>query len=294
MTLNVLSGSMNNCADTVPPPDPFGLWSPTSTQIGAGTSGEVSFSMADETGGVEGSREAVGSPAAVWQLPLVSGTGEEILGEDFLALREGQVRAIETGLSQASIDLDVFLARRDRQKQAGNTNFAIPNVATLSFAPGTEQSPEDNLALALAECEPAGSEAVNFAAGFGGVDWEALQEKYEAMVASVNRQILHLAWVDTTLDGRLVAHTAVGWGGDMQTYIRPLAEASLVSLHSRSLAAALASREANLRTVLTVATLAGKIALAPTNPLQMIQALSLGWQFVSQTIMPLLKRGNNR
>jgi len=282
MTLGVLPGAAHDGA-AAPPPDPFGLWSPAPAQTGVGTSGGVSFGTVGEAGG------AVDNLVTVWQLPLVSGAGGEIAGEDFLVLREEQVRAIETGLGQASSDLDAFLGRRERQKQAGNIHFAVP-----SFAPGVELGPEDSLALALAECEPAGSEAVNFAAGFAGVNWEALQEKYEALVQSVNRQIFHLAWVDTTLDGRLTAHTVVSWGGDMQTFVRPGAGAGLVDLHSRSLAAALESREANLRTVLTVATLAGKIALAPTNPLQMVQALSLGWQFVSQTILPLLQKVNNQ
>jgi hypothetical protein len=282
MTLGGMPGAMQDGA-TGPAPDPFGLWSPAPAQTGAGISSGVSFSNAGEA-----AAEA-DSLATVWQLPLVSGAGGQVLGADILTLREEQVRAIENGLTQASSDLDAFLVRREKQKQAGNIQYAVP-----SFAPGAELRPEDSLALALAECEPAGSEAVNFAAGFAGVDWAALQEKYEGLVQSVNRQVFHLAWVDTTLDGRLAAHTVVSWGGDMQTYVGPGAGTSLVDLHSRSLAAALESREANLRTALTVATLAGKIALAPTNPLQMIQALSLGWQFVSKTIMPLLEKVNHQ
>jgi hypothetical protein len=117
-----------------------------------------------------------------------------------------------------------------------------------------------------------------------------LRQRLDGLMDSVNRQLLHFAWVDTTLDGLLVARTTVDWGGDLTTLWNPGLLPEQSTAHCRSLSLALASRAANLRTILTVSKIAGKIALAVATPLGPLQAMSLGWQFVQEVVMPLLNQ----
>ena len=123
----------------------------------------------------------------------------------------------------------------------------------------------------------------------GNLVGPALRQRLEALVDSVNRQILHYAWVETSLDGHLAARTTVNWGGDLRTLWQSGLLEAHVDAHRRSLELALASRLANLKTILTVSQIAGKIALAVTTPLGPLQAISLAWQFVHDVIMPLME-----
>ena len=88
---------------------------------------------------------------------------------------------------------------------------------------------------ALAVLEPTTAES---AVSYGlpaNIDWEALYQRLTALFDSVNRQILHFAWVDTTLDGRLVARSTVNWGGDFVSTWLPGLSQEIISAHCRSL-----------------------------------------------------------
>ena len=91
-----------------------------------------------------------------------------------------------------------------------------------------------------------------------------------AVPASVERLlqlVVHNAWVETHVQEYLVARTAVGWTGDLQTVWYEQVSAAHAAFHQRALALALASRETLLRTValaargaLTLSILLGKRA----------------------------------
>jgi hypothetical protein len=272
--------------------DPFGLWAAPAPKAAAGDM--VSFGLPG--GGAEAGEEP---PAAIWTLPLSSGPQGREASEEELNRRAGQVRAIAVGLNQADLRVDTLLAARVQQTNV--VSFAVGSP-TPSLA-----APEAGLAYALGTLEPAGSaETVSFglmqdigrmtdqvkehlpAAQIPGVDWNDLQQRLNGLMDSVNRQLLHFAWVDTTLDGGLVARTTVAWGGDIVTLWKPDLSLDQTDAHCRSLQLAMASRSANLRTVLTVSRIASKIITAVATPLGTLQALSLGWQFVQEVVMPLL------
>ncbi len=182
--------------------------------------------------------------------------------------------------------LDVL---RPSFETADSSSFAaaapIPEVLP---PPAVLPPPEAGLALALSSLAPARpQEAASFAVSGepqAAPDWSALFQKLSAFIDLVNRQALHFAWVDTTLDGRLVARTLVNWAGDFTTLWQPGLDPQDTSAHCRSLELAVASRLAYLRTILTISQIAGKITLAVTTPLGPIQALSLAWQFVNSVI----------
>ena len=275
------------------PADPFGLWDAATTGIqtdgaqapGESDKGSVSF-------GLEQSPALDEQPVSIWTLDASDGAGQAVLDQ-----RARQVAAIETGLLQADARLDLLLERRKRQSAAGGISFAAvddpPAESELNFLLTLIETPEQAEAVSFGIVDFA-SEAVKNAAGATSavsarINWSELEQKLDTMLGGVTRQLMYLALVNTTAEQRLVARTMVNWGGDVTTQLRPDLASTLVLAHQQSLSLALASRAANLRTVLTVAQVAGKIALAVSTPLGVTQALSLGWQFVNEVVMPLLK-----
>lgn len=253
--------------------DPFGLWQPPSAAAGDA----LSFALPAE--GAPGAD--AGAPSAVWRLALSSDRQGRAPGGRELERLSARVQSIEAGLDASDQRVDAFLSARSRSLESSGVSFSSAAVVTLP-------PPEAGLSAALSVLDPSGAPGpISFGLPPGlpsSVDWEALYQRLSALLDSVNRQILHFAWVDTTLDNRLIARSTVNWGGDLVTCWQPGLSQDLTNAHCRSLALAMASRLANLRAVLTVSQIAGKIALALTTPLGPIQALSLAWQFISSVV----------
>lgn len=253
--------------------DPFGLWQLPSA-VAADT---LSFAFPQE--GASG--DEIGAPAAVWTLALSSGSRGGMDAGCELERLASRVQSIETGLAASGPRVEAFLSARSRGLEASGVSFSTAVAEALP-------PPEAGLAAALSFLEPAGvQDAVSFGLPGGllaGMDWNALSQRLTALLDSVNRQILHFAWVDTTLDGQLIARSTVNWGGDLLTLWQPGLGQDLTGSHCRSLALALASRLASLHTILTVSQVAGKITLALTTPIGSLQAMSLAWQFISEVI----------
>ncbi len=246
--------------------DPFGLWEVKSQ-------GEQAESFALPGEGAPPAEEE--SQGLVWSLDLHSSIGGVDVAEP-LDQRERKVQAIEAGLEQAIIRAERAIAQHKAAARGEAVAFAV-DVPPAEF----------ELAAALAEIDP-GDAPASYALGLPSVDWNELKRRFDAFMESVNRQALHYAWVETRLDGTLVAQTAVRWGGDLRTYLLPGTGSQVTEAHARSMTLALAARAANLRTTITVMQIAAKIALAVTTPIGVVQALSLAWQFVQEVIVPLL------
>jgi hypothetical protein len=279
--------------------DPFGLWDAPGTVV----DDAISFGLPASGEPGEGSE----LPAAVWTLSL-TGEGDGITADEGeLERRAAKIQAINAGLEQASERAGAFLAAR--RQPADAVSFGVEDSA------GHLPAPEADLAYVLSTLEPGGAAGeVSFGLGAGlgqdlqrlagqakegldsvqptGVDWDGLRQSLDGLLNSVNRQVLHFVWVDTALDGRLAARTTVKWGGDLATLWGPGLTPEHTSAHGRSLQLSMASRTANLRTVMTVSQIAGKIALAVTTPLGPMQALALAWMFTREVIMPLVKQAN--
>lgn len=253
--------------------DPFGLWQPPSAAVGDA----LSFALSAE-GAPSGE---TGAPAAVWTLALSGGPQGGLDAGRELERLAARVQSIESGLAASGPRVEAFLYARSRGLETSGVSFATAAAEALP-------PPEAGLAAVLSILEPAGAQdTVSFGLPGGlpaGVDWNALYRRLTSLLDSVNRQILHFAWVDTTLDGQLIARSTVNWGGDLVTLWQPGLSQDLTGAHCRSLALAMASRLANLRTVLTISQVAGKITLALTTPLGSLQAMSLAWQFISTVI----------
>lgn len=257
--------------------DPFGLWQPP--QAAAPVGEAVSF------GDLSGASPE-DLPAAVWTLALDSGPAGQLVAREALQRRAGQLNAIQEGLDAAGPRVDRLLARR-----------AVSGVSFAAGEAGAEPLPEPEQALAsILDAWDATTDASGASFGLSDAlkqaqtaDWNALRQRLEALLDSLNRQVLHFVWVDTTLDGLLAARTTVNWGGDLRMFWQAGLDQRTVDAHQQSLSQALQSRQTHLRTILTVSQIAAKIALAVTTPLGPLQALSLAWQFVQDVIMPLME-----
>ncbi len=288
------------------PADPFGLWStvvaPPAVSPAAQPEGAASFALPaeDQAGEQEGT---------VWRLDLTSGPAGQAAAQQALDRRAGQVQRIFSGLEQAVPRSQALLNARAAAAGAG-VSFAAESPAEA--LPG----PEAWLAGTLEQISAAGTGADEVSFGLGQnlanlagtikqtltgappealpvPGWDEMQHNFTQLMDTVNRQLLHFCWVDTTLDGQLAARTSVDWGGDMLTLWKDGLMPEQAAIHRRSLELAMQSRAANIKTVLTVAEVAGKLTLAvttPMGPLQAAQALVLGWKFVSSVVMPLLQQ----
>ena len=254
-------------------PDPFGLWD-SAGDIPARADEAVSFGL-DSLG--EGAGRLETPAAMVWRIG----------GKADLEARTDRVEALNLGLSEAQKRLATMM---ERQAQA-----AGPAAEHLSFeirapSPVVVDSPEAHL-LSVLEKEDSAQGAVSFGIldrWQKGPDWQGLQSQLDQFVGFVNRQLLHFAWVDTEVNGLLVARTTINWGGDMTSVWLPRITSEQTALHRRSLQLAIQSRQQSVRTVSMTARMAGQLALAFTTPLGPLQWMALAWQFISDVVSPRL------
>lgn len=270
--------------------DPFGLWQPAPALSREGLSFDVP----------EGSKGPDDAPSAVWVLDI----GDESLGAETLALRERQVQAIEEGLDAATRRMDDYLAWRSN---ARNRSLSFDAPALPPAPPPVLEAPELTLAYALGDLDPGGvlaaqvprgaesfglSDMLGSVTGMLGFNLGSVQQRLDSFLEGVNRQVFHLVWVDTNLNGGLALRTTIALQGDLTTHCRRGLKPPQVAAHEHSLTLALASRAATMHTVMKVSQTAIRIALAATTPLGVAQVLPLALQFIQSVVMPLVKQAS--
>ncbi len=148
--------------------------------------------------------------------------------------------------------------------------------------------PEQEMLSALQEYQGM-EELHSFAVGFG-IGEELLnsgKQSYEQLQAFAKRTIdivANYAWVETQIQGKTVARTAVGWTGDFNSVWMDGVSVEQQRLHQRSLALALASRNKLLQTLTTTMQLALKISVSLSFPGGAILALPVVWKFINQVV----------
>ena len=109
--------------------------------------------------------------------------------------------------------------------------------------------------------------------------WEEINRQFMAFIERVGQTLAHYAWVETRIGGNLLSRTVVSWTGDMTTAWRAAPMPPQMSLHHRSLALALKSREALLRTFIVIAK--GAVLLSSGVG---VLALPLVWKYVREVL----------
>ncbi len=195
-----------------------------------------------------------------------------------LAGGEGRLGASHEALTEAQVRLGAFVAART----------AGPAFDTLSV-PADGAAPEAELWLLLQEIEQ-GRPPSSFGLGdslVGG--WEQANQQFQAFIEQVSRLVAYYAWVETRQAGRIVGRTAVGWTGDVDTVWPAAAQPDQAELHRRTLALALASRDALVRMVALVTSGAVKLSVLLTTPGGAVLALPAAWKFINQVLAELEK-----
>jgi len=179
----------------------------------------------------------------------------------------------------ARLDGLVVKTGENLQKQASAVSFDISTA-------GQEPGPEDELLLMLADVE-------RNATGLGGGDvsfglgetasaaWGAASAQFEALIAQIDRDVLHFAWVETTISNRLIARTSVDWSGDAQTVWDAGVNNEQLAQHQRTLRMVTQSRGMRLRLFVTVTSGAVRVASLMATPGGALLALPAVYQYVS-------------
>jgi len=226
----------------------------------AAESGAVSFGLPDEA-----------APAAsLWRLDLP----EEAQSA------EGQLAQIEARTQASEAALDALPARLEALIGAAQ---AGPAVSFAAGEPSLEPAEADLLRM-LEELEGRQA-AVSFEAGQAPPSgWQQARQSFEDATGRLFRTLTHQAWVKTTQGGRLLGRSALGWSGDLETIYQVETHSEQVSLHQRSLAAAVKTRHTILRTFIFTAQGAAKLAVLISAPGGLLLALPAVWKFANQVL----------
>ncbi len=109
--------------------------------------------------------------------------------------------------------------------------------------------------------------------------WQEARARFDALMEQINREVLHFAWVETKIDGQMIARSEVDWSGDATTLWNETVSEEQKSLHHRALNVAARSRNMKLRLFVTVAGGAAKVTtlMAAGTP---VLALPAVYQYV--------------
>ena len=119
-----------------------------------------------------------------------------------------------------------------------------------------------------------GSAAVDYGIG------DTVKRALNAIVEMATR----LAWVETRVDGELLARSRISIGGDLDTLAKALITPADLQLHLRSVKAARASKNAWMRIMAMVMNVARALAKFAVNPVAGVMALPQAWQYIRRIL----------
>jgi hypothetical protein len=231
------------------------------------------FEVIDPHGGPAppGPWEAQAAPAASF------GTGEAA----------APIWRVSLPAEPATASVELLVAERDLATQEAAVAAAPERLQALrrrggatSF--GAASNPEARLQALL---QSAGLEGgISFGGGGKQTELAAAEERFRAFVQQVEDAVANYALVETRLGQRLLARSSVSWTGDTRSLFGVGLAADQHGLHRRSLALAMASRAALLRTFAVVMRGAALVALMASSPAGVVYALPAAWRFVDDLL----------
>lgn len=229
--------------------DLIGLWEFNS----APRTGAVAFAP---TGG-SGATAAAAEDAPVWRVELPAGYEFAV---SHLRAGEARLRASQKALTVAARGL-AGAALAPGATATGDVSARVPaELATL---------------FGMLKDAPGG---VSFGLRDDAAEsWAEISGQFVAFLERVRQMIAHYAWVETSMDRKLLCRTVVSWTGDMTTLWQASQPPSLLGLHRRALALALQSRDMLIRILIVVAK--GAVLISTGSG---VLALPLIWEYVQQ------------
>ncbi len=237
------------------------------------------WSVAPEPPGGELAFALQGEPAqgaSLWRMKL---PGDPLVAEIQLAQAEAQVTAAEHALEEVPDRIDSFI-QTIQTHEPEQVAFAVTEETGAPLA-----KPERELLRWLDNLEPTG---VSYGLELLPIsDFKEARQQFQQITEKLLRLLLHFAWVETELQGRLLARTAVNWSGDMDTAWATGTLADQYALHYRSLKLALASRITMLRMFIIVTQGAAKLSVLIATPGGALLALPAAWKFINNVFTEL-------
>lgn len=254
---------------TLPEEEPIGLVGPWEAQAAS-----VSFALG----------EAEAGPAApVWKVSLPADPFE---AEQALAQAEAQVAEAEAALATVPARLDALTASAPR---GAAVSFEVVSYGFEAETPEAEMFSLLEQARQLEQGRGVESYAIGDAAYAA---WEQARVQFETFTGQLQREVMHFAWVETNVEGQLLARTTVGWSGDSDTVWLVDLDAQQIALHRRSLQVAVKTRALRMRMFSTVTGGAAKLSMLLTTPAGALLALPAAWKYVTE-ILALIKTHQN-
>ncbi|MGE5249611.1 MAG: hypothetical protein ACM3QS_05300 [Bacteroidota bacterium] len=209
----------------------------------------------------------------VWRVNLPADPQE---ASQALSEAEAQLAAAESALRQVPARLEAVTSAG----RAGGVSF---DAGAAGAEPG---SPEADLLELLGHVQAVErGESVSFGIGdIAGQAWEQARDQFGAFVAQIQREVLNLAWVETSAAMRLLARTSVDWSGDNNTVWLDGVDAQERELHGRALQVAIRTRLLRIRMFSTVTGGAAKLSLLLATPAGAVMALPVAWKYVAQIL----------
>ncbi len=234
--------------------DMFGLWA-TTTETGPEG---LAFASPGET-----------SPdMPVWRADLPSDPAAAAV----------RIESVRKSLDQTQAALNAAEPRVEAlvQQQKSPVSFSTTSVDTGLALPEQE-------VLGLLQEAQFGSRPISFSAEGEPLDrWENTVDQFQKFTAQVQKTLTHYAWVETSVEGRLVARTSVNWLGDLETSWQDQLDSDQLAMHRSTLQNALSARTLMLRTLIVIAASAGKLSVLLTTPGGALLALPAAWKFISK------------
>ena len=260
--------------------DPLGLWQPSVSTLAAAP-GAVSFSVGEDPSiRLRQSGQAL-APEPVEPVFRVNLPADNASASDALSAREDYILSLNAALENVPARLDGLVART-QERQAKSVTGGV-SFDTSEFEQ-PETGPEGDLLAMLGDVE-AEEKTVSF--GVPEAASAALEQArvgFDSLIAQINREVLHFAWVETNVSGALLARTTIGWTGDAETAFAEAVTDSQVTLHARSLRIVTQTRAMRLRLFITIATGAAKVSALLATPTGALLALPAVYQYVMQIV----------
>jgi hypothetical protein len=247
--------------------DALGFW------ITAPQPKTVSFGIGDDSSSSSGLLYRVNLPAESAESDLVFSNSEAAFAR------------IDAALSAIPARLDSLVnrTRENLQKQSSALSF---DVTVESHESGFE----GELLIQLADLErgvlgQGADGGVSYGIGETFSDaWGVSKNQFETLITQVDRDVLHFAWVETTIGGQLIARTSVEWNGDAQTVWNNGSNNEQLVLHQRNLRFVTKTRGMRFRLFVTVASGAARVASLMITPGGAMLALPAIYQYVTKIL----------
>jgi hypothetical protein len=243
-------------------PDVLGLWATVPTS----SSQALAFDTTVET---------MAQPP-LWRADLPA---EPQLAQQYLTSAETRLHTSRKALAVATHRLSVFI----EGQRAG-----------MAFGPSspdkTAARSEKELEVLLREIHQ-GRAPVSFGAReWLGGGWDQAAQQFQAVLEKLRQLVAHYVWVETRVQQELLGQTTVGWTGDVHTVWRLGHSPEEVTLHQRTLALALQSRDTLLQTLAMATQFAVKLSLLLSMPGGVILTLPAAWKFINQVLAELAQQ----